>query len=427
MPTVIDSLVLELGLDASKFTSVQKVAVNNLKQFEAQALRSGGRVESAVKTMFQAFSRAKVEILAFSAALLGAVGLKDLLVSVTSANAAADRLSSVLGVNVEELNKWQNMAKIAGGSAEGMSSTIASLVRDFAAFHTLGQQPEWNFWAKLDLSKFVDAKGDLKDVTGFLLAIAGAMEKMSPGDRMLFAQAFHIPTENMALFVKGKNTIQDMLKDQERLGVITKEMADNSRDLAENWQKTSVAAQFLANVVLNDMSKDMVKILTLTTELLTKLSHSGRLMAYLRDPVGAASTDLLNYLGINPTAAPIGKTIGAGALMSNAFTGGAGSPRPSVSSSSRVWGDKEAEAAGLYEPSGGVPMPRPRPSYASQMAGAGASAGRSSTSTINTSRTINFGGFTINAPNTDPKAIADQIVEQATRRFYAPSSQNGAR
>jgi hypothetical protein len=49
MPTVIDSLVLELGLDPTRFTQQQREAVNGLRSMEQEQLSAGKRIESEAR------------------------------------------------------------------------------------------------------------------------------------------------------------------------------------------------------------------------------------------------------------------------------------------------------------------------------------------------------------------------------------------
>jgi hypothetical protein len=55
MPTVIDSLFLELGFDTSKLSKDQVRAITKIREFEAQAKRSSGKAADSIKTVGDAF------------------------------------------------------------------------------------------------------------------------------------------------------------------------------------------------------------------------------------------------------------------------------------------------------------------------------------------------------------------------------------
>lgn len=57
MATIIDSLVIELGLDTKRFTELQKKAIDDLKRLEDAGVRHGQRVERHVSTGLQSLVR----------------------------------------------------------------------------------------------------------------------------------------------------------------------------------------------------------------------------------------------------------------------------------------------------------------------------------------------------------------------------------
>jgi hypothetical protein len=55
LPTVIDSLFLELGIDVSKFSKDQQKAIAKIQQFESQTKRAAGNARGQVATVGAAF------------------------------------------------------------------------------------------------------------------------------------------------------------------------------------------------------------------------------------------------------------------------------------------------------------------------------------------------------------------------------------
>ena len=56
MPTIVDSLFLELGVDVSKFSKDQQRALAKIKEFESQTKRAAGNASGPIKTVGQAFA-----------------------------------------------------------------------------------------------------------------------------------------------------------------------------------------------------------------------------------------------------------------------------------------------------------------------------------------------------------------------------------
>lgn len=175
MPTVIDSLFLELGIDTAKFSKDQQNALAKIAQFEAKAKKSGKGAGDAIKTVGDAFrdlgkesrigsSGAGIDTLAkkltalgksaqvaggvgtpfgmmaeglgmlLSPAALGiaAVGLLgkgmwDLNKNMTATNATMYRQSQLSGMNATNLWAWGEAAKTVGANPQDITGGISSL------------------------------------------------------------------------------------------------------------------------------------------------------------------------------------------------------------------------------------------------------------------------------------------------------------
>lgn len=175
MPTIIDSLFLELGIDTSKFSKDQQRALAKIQQFESQTKRSAGNARGQIQTVGDAFrdltkdsrvgsSAAGIDSLAtklknlgmsmqvsggvgtplggmarglgmlLSPAALGAaaVGLVakevwDLNKNMTASNATLARNAELSNMSATNLWAMGQAAKTVGGNAEGVEASIAGL------------------------------------------------------------------------------------------------------------------------------------------------------------------------------------------------------------------------------------------------------------------------------------------------------------
>lgn len=126
MPTVIDSLIVTLGLDPSDFNKGQKAAGSAFLKTRDEAKSAGQDVEKSAKGMADSIDKVTKSALALFGVLVGAHGLTDFLVSVTNTDAMIGRLSKTLGISTANLQQWQAAAARMGGSAEGMTSSVSS-------------------------------------------------------------------------------------------------------------------------------------------------------------------------------------------------------------------------------------------------------------------------------------------------------------
>lgn len=134
MPTVIDSLVVELGLDASKFTLQQREAFETAKRLEEQQLKAAKNIEYGAGRAGSALGGVKTQALEMLAVLTGGVGIISFANNLTHANASLGRLERNIGVSASTISKWQGVARIFGGDAQQMAASFTSISDAFAGW-----------------------------------------------------------------------------------------------------------------------------------------------------------------------------------------------------------------------------------------------------------------------------------------------------
>lgn len=134
MPTIIDSLVVELGLDASKFTLQQREAFETAKRLEEQQLKAAKNIEYGAERAGSAIGGIRTQALEMLAVLTGGAGLVSFGVNMTHTNAQLGRLERNLGQSAATISKWQGVARIFGGDAETMASSFTTISDAFAGW-----------------------------------------------------------------------------------------------------------------------------------------------------------------------------------------------------------------------------------------------------------------------------------------------------
>ncbi|MET2828939.1 phage tail tip lysozyme [Mesorhizobium shangrilense] len=124
MPTVIDSLIVTLGLDPSNFEKSQK------KQTEAwlksrDEFRKGGKdIEDSSKRAAETVNLITRRVLELFAVVTGSQALSEFVRKLTNADASLGRFASSLGESPQRLAAWENAAERFGGSADQTASTL---------------------------------------------------------------------------------------------------------------------------------------------------------------------------------------------------------------------------------------------------------------------------------------------------------------
>jgi hypothetical protein len=195
MATVLDQLIVTLGLDSRLFasqaaqtqatlTAVGRNAVAQSKALEEVLKKTQDSTDKRLKQgadvgkqAVQNFNKFRVEVVGLFAALATGFGLEKFIRGISSAEAGAGRLSRNLGLSVQELSLWQNMAKLVGGTGEEIGTTFTTLTDQFNKWKTVGgEYPEFlKYFSAIKREGFNDS---LVDANNNLLAMPELIEKM---------------------------------------------------------------------------------------------------------------------------------------------------------------------------------------------------------------------------------------------------------
>lgn len=182
MPTIIDSLFLELGIDVSKFSKDQANALAKISQFEAKAKKSGKGAGDAIKTVGDAFrdlakesrigaSGAGIDQLAKKLTMLG----KSAQVAGVFGGAAAEGLGMLLSPAALGIAAVGLLGKGMWDLNKNMSAANATMYRQ----SQLSSMNADNLWAWGEAAKTVGANP--QDITGGISSVQGAIQGMMIG------------------------------------------------------------------------------------------------------------------------------------------------------------------------------------------------------------------------------------------------------
>lgn len=119
MATIIDSLLVTLGLDSSGFASGKSKVDKGLKETGNEADKTGAKLKKAGKDGAEGFETVAKGAAKFLALIGGTMAVKRFIEQTVESSAALDRLSKNLGDAANNVSAWSNAAELAGGSAGG--------------------------------------------------------------------------------------------------------------------------------------------------------------------------------------------------------------------------------------------------------------------------------------------------------------------
>lgn len=270
MPTVIDSFVVELGLDPTNLTKGQATAVASFKKTQEAAAKGAKDVEAQGKRLNDFFGGVKREALGLLSAFVGGRGVQEFTQYVTTLDAATGRMAKTLGVTTRELSTFQGLAPLAGGSAEGMAGTLQKLTQGIQNLQITGNASIIPFFRAMGIS-LTDANRKFKTSTELLVEMAHWAKAQDPVRAAAFFQNMGIDQGTINVLLGGDDALRKLIADQERLGVITQADADAAIKLQNSWRQAEQAATSLGRTIVTELSPSLSVLLDRWTQIFAEL------------------------------------------------------------------------------------------------------------------------------------------------------------
>lgn len=259
MSTVIDALVVTLGLDPKNFQRGQKQARDDLNKTRQDADRTAKELEQRGKQAAEFYTKIRNEALTLFAVLAVGGGLKSFITGTIHSAAMLGRMSENLGMSTRQLDAWQKAAERAGGSAEGITAQLRESQKEVAQYRMGLPSDTVNWFLRLGGSP-----ADLKDGNSYLLARAKILHALfvkDPARAGLAAQQMGISEDTFNLLKQGPAAVLALVAAQEKNAVITERQAKQAQALENKWKDirdefraTSIEVLFTLMPVINDLT-----------------------------------------------------------------------------------------------------------------------------------------------------------------------------
>lgn len=306
MPNVIDSLVVELALDARKLNEQTRGALDQFARTKEALKQQGNEIESQGARMLDMFGGLKRMALGFAGVFLGYEGIKGFAQFVTHMNnleASTGRLAKTMNISTGELSVWQGAAQRMGNTAEGITGTLQMLSTETNKFMLNGQTSLLGPLTQLGVT-LTDNNGRLKTATQLFKEITAAAENLAKSDpararALLGLLGFDQGAVNMA--IEGQGKLQKALDDTAT--ALNKGFTDDEVKKAKEFQDA------LASVEQS------------------LLAIKRALLSYVEGPLGEGLKIIGRLLGyvVSPGASWSGL---AGFIMGGGLKGGSSAPAP---------------------------------------------------------------------------------------------------
>lgn len=238
MPTIIDSLIVKLGLDSKELDTKTPASTKKLKDVEQQSdktEKSVKKIGTASKETSRNFENLTRSLASFLALIGGTIAIKSFVSDTITANAALDRLAKNLGLNVSDVSAWGKAVEEVGGSARNLQGTLDTLSKAQTQLRLTGESSLIPFFARLGVN--LGAFGQkVRPVDDILLDLSDRFSRMDRTQANNIGRMMGIDQDTLNLLLKGREAVELMIKRQKEHNAVTKQEAEQD----VKWQRSIV-------------------------------------------------------------------------------------------------------------------------------------------------------------------------------------------
>jgi hypothetical protein len=319
MPTIIDSLFVEIGFQTKGVQVGQKQTSDALKKTRDDAERTAKEMELRGKQAAAFFGQIRNQVIGLFAAFTAGAGLKAFVTDVTTADAAAGRLAKNLGISATELTTWEGAARLAGGSAEGIAGSMQNLTNEFQTLALTGQSAVVPYFRAVNVA-LADTSGKMRPLGDILLDLSDKFSHMAPAQAQALGRGMGLDQDTITMLERGKVAVREYLEEARKSAPTAKDIA-GAEARQKSFRDLTISSEKLGRIILTTVTPFILKL----TEALTALSqwaqqHSKFVeavfagLAVAVGVLGAASAVALGtFLGLSAPVLAIAAAIGAAA------------------------------------------------------------------------------------------------------------------
>ncbi|MGQ6231052.1 hypothetical protein ACUNFK_22895 [Serratia sp. IR-2025] len=259
MPTIIDSLVVTLGLDSSGFKKGQAEVKKGLDDTRNNADQTAKDMEAAGKRAASFFGSIRTELLALVGVTLSAQGIKTFITNMTSDLMRLGIESRALDISAKSLDGWEGAAAAAGSTAERMAGTLGNFQKTLTNIRTGGGRDDPLFGALASFAGATGANFDYQNDNAekIMRKIASNWGKLSKDAQRRFGGMFGFDNATQQGLANGS-----LVQDADRFAKIsratdeaTRKALEFNRRLEQMKQNFAAASQVLYEAIIPYIEK----------------------------------------------------------------------------------------------------------------------------------------------------------------------------
>lgn len=249
MANVIDSLVIQLGLDGRGVAKGAQQASKSLDQIERSATRTQSALTESGKAAADGFSRARTEALALLAVFTGGRTLKAFTSEITRSNAELGYMAQRLNLDPRRLYQMQRAVMAVGGSAQEVGASFQAMQGMLVDPAQAGNLQR--IMGQLGVRNYTDAHGHIRQ--DILQQLNRSTQGMDQGVKNTLLAQLGIGQGEINLIDKTTAAFDDLQAKFKGTGPTDKQIRD-SQKLLEDWIALTTATDGLGRAILGDLT-----------------------------------------------------------------------------------------------------------------------------------------------------------------------------
>ncbi len=283
MATVIDSLVVLLGLDASNYKKGRETAE---KETAETARKAQASADAITKSLTEVGRTVASLFLGFESAS----GLTKWLGGLNAGEAQLGRTAANIGMSAHELNKWGSAVTLAGGSAADAQGAFSQLTKDFQTMSTGAGPPS----ALLELLRnrgvnIRDQNGALRNQGQIFEELADKTAQYGRAYQITMFTAAGLSQGEAEYLAQSKELRADQLRLAEQNNNVDEDSVRKAQELQEYWRNIQLQIEGAGQKVLLTLTPYIKDAFLTVQNLMAAFKDNGGLTA-----VGSAVTVIGN-------------------------------------------------------------------------------------------------------------------------------------
>ncbi|TCJ96142.1 transglycosylase-like protein with SLT domain [Volucribacter psittacicida] len=283
-----DEMQDKVGKTVEPLKKVEKELKNNEKQIKKN--------NTQAKSLLEVLTKTGKQLGAIGTIFASTTALKRLAMQSADVNVGLNNLSKNIGVAYDSLVNWSGAAEMAGGSANGMLSTIKGLSSGLTRFAVMGDDSIIKFFTTLDIMPF-ETNGKIKDLNALLLELADRFSVMETTKAFSIAQSMGIDEDTFNLLKQGRNEVQKFLLQQSSMYRSKQKDIEVSRRLVKSTKTINQQFEAMKLMIGNAAAPALLTISEIIEKLFNFLmKHEGLIQGFFLSLSGILTTVLIPTL-----------------------------------------------------------------------------------------------------------------------------------